>query len=402
MASSSYTAEHSLTGYLYQIRLALLYSLKFLQKRVHDEQAVFYVGIEKHDDISFENAQGGLESAIQTKYHAASSVALTDYSVDLWRSIRIWISIFHEKKENLPVFYLLTTAEISEKSAAELLADVAPARDMKKILDMLEKAAGDSVNRETQEARSMFLKMPYDDRKALFSRVVICPSSPSGADLDNLLEEQLYCACGRRALPKFRKALEGWWLEEIADVLFKGKQACIPSTRLEKKLEGLRDEFGLESLRYEEHTPSPEDEAIFKNYCFAKQLSIIGVQGRRTLQAVKDYYRASRNRSEWVREASIDNEELEKFDSRLVDTWQRVFDEKDEDCPDDASEDELRKTGKDIYNTVSNKEVPELRKVKETSLMMGSYHMLADTLEVGWHPRYRERLQPTEKEEDKP
>ena len=153
MASSSYTAEQALTGYLYQIRLALLYSLKFLQKRVHDD-AIFYVGIENYDDISFENAQGGLERVIQTKYHAASSGTLTDSSVDLWRSIRIWISIFQEKKEALPLFYLLTTAKLLKNSATALLADEERAQANKirsqdkeeKILAMLEKAANNSRN----------------------------------------------------------------------------------------------------------------------------------------------------------------------------------------------------------------------------------------------------------------
>ena len=185
VASSSYTAEQALTGYLYQIRLALLYSLKFLQKRVHDD-AIFYVGIENYDDISFENAQGGLERVIQTKYHAASSGTLTDSSVDLWRSIRIWISIFQEKKEALPLFYLLTTAKLLKNSATALLADEERAQANKirsqdkeeKILAMLEKAANNSRNKETQDARTLFLNMPPDDRKKLFSRVVICPSSP--------------------------------------------------------------------------------------------------------------------------------------------------------------------------------------------------------------------------------
>ena len=400
MALSSYTAESSLTGYLYQIRLALLYSLKFLQKCVHDN-TMFYVGIENYDDISFEDEQCCLKKTIQTKYHVTSSVPLTDSSVDLWRSIRIWINIFNDKKENSPVFYLLTTSKVSKNNATELLTNATHARDMKKILSMLEKVAKYSVNKETQEARSMFLNMPLSDRITLFSRIFICPSSPSGTDLDSMLEEQLYCACGRRELPKFRKALEGWWLQQFTDLLSSGNQARISSTLLEKKMGVLRENFGLESLRYGEYTPAPEEENTFKNYIFAIQLSIIGVKEKRTSRAFKDYYCALKNRSEWVRESSIDSEELEKFDSRLVDTWQRVFDEKGEDCPDDAPEEKLRDIGKDIYNTVGNKDVPELRKVKETSLMMGSYHMLADNLEVGWHPLYKERLQHVVNKEDK-
>lgn len=402
MASSSYTAEQSLTGYLYQIRLALLYSLKSLPKSMHDD-ATFYTGIENYDDISFEDEQGCLKRTIQTKYHSSSLTRLSDYSVDLWRSIRIWINIFNEKKENTPVFYLLTTSEVSGDDATALLTnEVRTQEQEEKILAMLENAANNSTNKDTQDARTMFLNMSPDDRKKLLSRVIICPSSPSGADLDRALEEQLYFACGRRKLPKLREALEGWWLKKIEKLLSERKQARIPSKMLDEEMKNLREYFGAEALQYKDCTPSPEEKNAFKSYRFVRQLLMIDVKKDRTERAVQDYYIASTNRSEWVREFSITDEELEKFDSRLVDTWQRIFYEEKEDCPEDASEEALIKIGREIYKAVGRKDVPELRKVKETSLMMGSYHMLADTLEVGWHPRYRERLQPAEKEGDKP
>ena len=403
MASSSYTAEQALAGYLYQIRLALLYSLKSLPKSIHDD-ATFYTGIENYDDISFEDEQCNLNRTIQTKYHSSSLTRLSDYSVDLWRSIRIWINILNEKKENTPVFYLLTTSEVSEDDATALLTnEVRTQEQEEQILTMLEKAANNSTNKETQDARTMFLNMSPDDRKKLLSRVIICPSSPFGADLDRALEEQLYFACSRRKLPKLREALEGWWLKTIEKLLCERKQARIPSKTLDTEMETLRKNFRAEALQYNKDcTPSPEEKNAFKSYRFVRQLLMIDVKEDRTKLAVQDYYCASTNRSEWVRESSITDEELEKFDSRLVDTWQRIFYEEKEDCPDDASEEALITIGREIYKAVGKKDAPELRTVKETSLMMGSYHMLADTLEVGWHPRYRERLQPAEKEGDKP
>jgi hypothetical protein len=107
-------AAASAIGYLFQCRYALLAGLRALP-----ETPQLLISIEKFDDVAFE-ANGEPTELIQTKHHIERIGDLTDGSVDLWRTIGIWLARVIEDSE-APFrikFVLLTTAHAPDKSAA--------------------------------------------------------------------------------------------------------------------------------------------------------------------------------------------------------------------------------------------------------------------------------------------
>jgi hypothetical protein len=84
MGKTQFSAAASAIGYLYQCRYALLESLRRLRR---DDQ--FRVFIETLDDVVFER-DGEPPDLLQTKHHIKKTADLTDTSVDLWKTIRIW------------------------------------------------------------------------------------------------------------------------------------------------------------------------------------------------------------------------------------------------------------------------------------------------------------------------
>jgi hypothetical protein len=82
---TNFSATDAALGYLYQIRLALLLSLQRLSK---DE--VFAAYIETLDDVVFEDDGSALE-LLQLKHHRERTANLTDASLDIWKSFRIWM-----------------------------------------------------------------------------------------------------------------------------------------------------------------------------------------------------------------------------------------------------------------------------------------------------------------------
>ena len=82
-----HSAAQSAAGYLYQGRLALLEAL-----RCAYVDSGIEIAIEKLDDVSFEKDGTALE-LLQTKHHLKKSGDLTDSSVDLWKTLRIWAEI---------------------------------------------------------------------------------------------------------------------------------------------------------------------------------------------------------------------------------------------------------------------------------------------------------------------
>src|SRR5215471_13748287 len=86
-------ASPSALGYLYQCRYALLEGL-----RAVPETPQLLISIEKFDDVAFE-ANGEPTALIQTKHHIGRTGDLSDSSVDLWKTIAVWLDKLAEDVE---------------------------------------------------------------------------------------------------------------------------------------------------------------------------------------------------------------------------------------------------------------------------------------------------------------
>ena len=76
------SAADSALGYLYQVRVALLWSLRRLES-----ENDFAVSLETLDDVFFQKQGGAPAELLQTKHHLKQKAALTDGSPDLWKSL---------------------------------------------------------------------------------------------------------------------------------------------------------------------------------------------------------------------------------------------------------------------------------------------------------------------------
>ena len=73
-----------MVGYLYQVRLGLLWAIR--RSRTSD----FTVSIETLDDVSFE-VGGQPDAVLQTKHSLNATANLTDLSPEVWKTLRIWL-----------------------------------------------------------------------------------------------------------------------------------------------------------------------------------------------------------------------------------------------------------------------------------------------------------------------
>src|SRR4051812_49201830 len=80
---STFSAAPSMLGYLYQVRVALLWAIR--QSKVGD----FMVSLEVLDDVSFER-NGEAIAVLQTKHAVKATSGLSDLSPELWKTLRVW------------------------------------------------------------------------------------------------------------------------------------------------------------------------------------------------------------------------------------------------------------------------------------------------------------------------
>jgi hypothetical protein len=86
--------------------------------------------------------------------------------------------------------------------------------------------------------------------------------------------------------------------------------------------------------------------------------------------------------------------ELDAYDRRLVEEWKRVFLPLEEPSSDEeASDEDKRDNARRLYARLQERTLPDIRaEVRSGYIPLGSLHVLADRLEIGWHPDWVDLL----------
>jgi hypothetical protein len=113
------------------------------------------------------------------------------------------------------------------------------------------------------------------------------------------------------------------------------------------------------------------------------QLREICISSNRIRSAILDYYRAFQQRSAWARERLLVAEEVEEYEERLVDEWNRYKDAVFEKLNEDSAQDALREAGVSLYTWAEFEtgRIESLRiraRVTEQYVVRGSFHILAN------------------------
>lgn len=388
-APGRFTAAGSLLGVQYQIRYALL---RLLRAEPGDA-----ITIEKTDDIALERG-GAAGEWVQTKHHTRHT-ALGDTSPDLWKTLRNWSS--HMLDGSLDPRYqtlmLVTTGTIRDGTAASMLRpDKQGKRDVQKALELLAEAARKNRPASNSGYYAEFAKLGRDGQLRLLQSVNILGSEPDVEKIEDSIKKELRLVSPQGKLDAFVERVEGWWLDLAIDSMSTGTP--IRFADLQAKITDIRNQFGPRSLPADfANAPLPPSEKTATR-TFVRQLKIIDVSPKRQEHARLDYYRAYNQRSKWTADELVMVDELPEYDERLTGLWSDLFHRMKEDLADSNDEQTLRYRGRLHYNATIDKDIRIRPGVSDPYVMRGSLHMLADKLEIGWHPNYDEimALQPGE------
>lgn len=384
-AGNTHEASAAATGYLFQCRYALLAGLRAIP-----ESPQLEISVEKFDDVGFE-ANGEPTQLIQTKHHISNRGSLTDASADLWKTLLIWSKRVAQDVE-APFrikFVLLTTGIAPEHSAASHLR--MRDRDEKTADQTLIKTAVESKNQENAAAYAAYRELPEDARLNLLKAVLILDGSANIIDMRDEIERELYHAAGRDQIHNLVERLEGWWFGVVIKALSGSGASAIPILAIDQRVDELREEFKRSALPvdYASAHPSPAVVAELDKRPFVKQLRKIEIGPRRVELAIRDYYRASEQRSRWAREELLVDGELQDYERQLIEAWEpRHAALLDELAPTCQSADKVA-AGQGLYKWVETDANFPLRSVRDRFLTHGSYHILSNRYVVGWHPEYK-------------
>lgn len=389
---ANHDAPGQMAGYLYQVLSALLLILDS-----KDDSS--RLCIERFDDIAFLETERPKEM-IQVKHQINARGRLTDSSVDFWRSINSWCDSIETYNIDIgsTKFVIITTAAAPSDSVAAYLREDAQERDVKKAYEQILVAAN-GKQETTKKFRKKFLSFSEEKRKQLISNIYIYDESVQIENFTNELKYRIRWG----TLPQFEdlicEQLEGWWLQKAVQFLVSKEAVYIGQKQVQSKI------YEISSSYYENSLPITVDSMIFPSeeelealgtdtQVFIEQLKLIVLSNERIKRAIRDYYHAYRQRAKWVREDLLYIDELESYETRLVDEWQRLFEISKENLLEYDNVGETLKTraGKELYNNIENLDLYIRERVTQPFIMRGTYHELANRLQVGWHIDFYERL----------
>ncbi|MEC8812662.1 MAG: ABC-three component system protein [Pseudomonadota bacterium] len=383
---NTYNASPSLAGYLFQCRLALLIGLRMVKKRANG-----HISIEKFDDVSFDN-DNFAQCLWQAKHHI-SPKSLDDKSVDVWKTLRIWIDQFRQGYLSVADarFILITTATASDGTALSMLRSDATESSRQAARDLLIKAAKESINQKTAIGRQTFLSLEKVEMDALLERVEIIDQHSNLHDVMSEIESELILLSPQH-VASLASRLEGWWLGVVGKCLVEEGSATIPIQNIIIKANEIGSMFKEDALPVDdpEMLGAKEYSMGEESNIFVKQMRIVDLKDNVIHRGVRDYYRATAQRSKWLRESLLLDNESSQYDAKLKDLYERQYDSDFEEySPQD--EEEKRKFGRRLCLWASQQNL-DFRNVVETWITAGSFHSLSERMDIGWHPDYLDIL----------
>lgn len=395
--NNRFSAAGSALGYLAQIEYALLIALRRM-----DDEYNLRLSLETVDDITFDGDGMPME-LWQTKHHVNRQGGLGDASPDLWKTIHNWIET--SKEETACV--LFTTASASEGTAAYLLRSGRSDDDVSIARDRLDAVATRAGNAASADYYSKYLSLDEERRTELLSKVVVIDSAATSEKITDQLRASVRKATIATRRGSLVERLRGWWHGRAMshlDKVARGEEDWIEMQEIETQLHLIAQSLRDDNLPLDyENEPEPTSEQVRNDdRVFVEQLKLILIHHERIRQAVYDHNRAFLQRSRWLREELLAIDDLNKYDRNLIEEWRRVFSPLEE-PQEDTTDDDKRRSARESYGRLQERTLPAIRpEVRSGYVSFGSLHILADRLEIGWHPDWVELLKRRLDEAEKP
>lgn len=382
---ATHNVPGQMLGYLYQVRYALNLLLE-------SSDPSYQISLEKFDDIAFDR-DGTPVQLIQAKHHTTPA-SLSDASTDLWRTLNVWIDAITDDYSLLDHtdFVIITTAVAPKNSAVELV-------QQKKYQEVFEKLKGvteDSNNQTNLPYYNKFRSIDDSILLQLIKRIRIISSADGITDVEQAIQRQIRYSCKLAHVPFATERIEGWWFQECIKALSSTNPVITTYLQLHAKVYEITRQYGDDNLPIEFWDLDEVEEAELdpKDRVFLEQLQLLQYQSKTLRLALQDYYRASMQRSSWLRQGLVYANELDTYEHRLIDAWEHAFAEMEEDLRDygNPSEQEKIKAGKSLYKRVMNQDIRIRQGVNALYVMQGTYHHLANSLTIGWRLDFLEKL----------
>jgi hypothetical protein len=356
-----------------------------------------FVSVEALDDVAVAGSSGQA-TLVQTKSVGLRTNPIADRSPELWKTVANWVrgvtqgeidpantefEIFISRRRTGVVAHSFAAARTATEAAAALAAA--------RVVLVGDSPTGRGRRRGLPAALAPHAAVIFDNASVsadVVGRMTLAfGSGRSGVDIHASLRTKLI---SDSVLDLVANQMLGWVKLAIDGLIEQGKPALVST-----------DAFNLELLAFVRRVdrseilncfaPAPLQEEValeLRDRLYVQQLDLIGADYDTKLAAATDYLRASSNRSVWAAKGLVHRSSFNELEERLRRTWRAKRDA----VAVQASHHSPENQGQLLYSECSQIDASIDGRSVPSHFGPGCYHAMADSLDVGWHPGYKQRL----------
>ena len=374
-------AAGQLFGYSLQFPRALL---RLLQSGEGDA-----VGVEICGDVSVFFPEGIVLS--EEDKSSLGTNALTDHSENLWKTFYNWITAVSagELQINKTRFVLYTNHSVAQQSLAFLFGKAESREEVTTAIKVAKERLNDVVDgHDLFKYVDFVVNQNPETFEHLLLRFELVVNHAADDVYEDIRKEIARKLVGKAHIEWILDNLSGWVQKTINVQIAHRKQALITFDDFSRQFLALFSRVRQQALIDFAVTHLPDTEALTARMkarpIYVKQLEWIEADPMEIMEAVSDYYRADSNRLDWIAKEIIDESAMSDFMGRLKsfhsNRQQRI--ELTERGREEAERGQmLLHDCKDRQETLAGQPPPD-------RTIQGTYHVLAEEKQVGWHPRW--------------
>ena len=355
-----------------------------------------YCSLEVLDDVAVETPDGG-KRLMQSK-SALGGNPVSDRAIGLWKSLFNWVqavqSGYADPSKTVFELYVSTLkkGDIVNKFS-EALTDEQAREAISYARNSLWGAAPIyPLRSELASDLALFVNPVLECEDTVLIPLIVhfrltTGSGSPQADLESLVRSIMPVSPSKVA--DILNHVCGW-VKRNVDLLLEAKRPAIIShddfhrefTAFTRKID--RDLI-LQSVA---PRPTKEEAVGHMPRIFVQQLNLIDMTYEEKLEGISDYLRACYDRAVWSKRGDVHESSFDDLDASLKRTWANVK---------RRTEVQLRTApevdqGRALYSDCMEQKTSVQGMEPPNHFVPGCFHRLADEQEVGWHPRYRDRL----------
>lgn len=378
---ASHSAAGQALGYFCQADHALLQ----LAEGTHNGA----VGIETLDDVAVSDSTGPIKLLQSKATTDPDRNPVSDSSRDLWKTLATWTTalIAGEFDPLATELLLVTNATLPDCLArriglatrvAEITAVVRELRSTPPTLSASNRVFVNAV-RSASDVQLCSLVGCIEVRHGgnggemgdIRDQIVAKCHLPDGVDASSFLDSMLGWV-HNTAVTEWHADRPAWIRQQDFN---NRRQAIIEANRRRR----IREQPAKAIVC------SSADVASHRTSGFVRQLDILDCDGAVIDDAITDFLKHNHERLRLVKEGHVVEEDWDRFEDQLVEHWKPIFRSQ----PATKKSAEQRRAGRSVYAEIQrHKERLAGQPTEEHYLTRGAYHRLADSVRVGWHPRY--------------